>query len=71
MRKRVEFEHLNPDLVIVFGDITSTLIAGLASKILDIDIAHVESGLRSNDIKMPEEVNHILTDHITKYYFVT
>lgn len=66
-----EFEHLKPDLVIVFGDVTSTLAAGLASKILDIDIAHVESGLRSGDIRMPEEVNRILTDHITKYYFVT
>ena len=66
-----EFENLKPDLVIVFGDVTSTLAAGLASKILDIDIAHVESGLRNGDINMPEEVNRILTDHITKYYFVT
>lgn len=66
-----EFVKLNPDLVIVFGDVTSTLAAGLASKMLDIDIAHVESGLRSCDIRMPEEVNRILTDHITKYYFVT
>lgn len=66
-----EFENLKPDLVIVFGDVTSTLAAGLASKILNIDIAHVESGLRSGDIRMPEEVNRILTDHITKYYFVT
>ena len=66
-----EFEHLKPDLVIVFGDVTSTLAAGLASKMLNIVIAHVESGLRSGDIKMPEEVNRILTDHITKYYFIT
>jgi UDP-N-acetylglucosamine 2-epimerase (non-hydrolysing) len=66
-----EFEHLKPDLVIVFGDVTSTLAAGLASKMLNIDVAHVESGLRSGDIRMPEEVNRILTDHITKYYFVT
>lgn len=66
-----EFEHLKPDLVIVFGDVTSTLAAGLASKMLNIDVAHVESGLRSNDIRMPEEVNRILTDHITKFYFVT
>ncbi len=66
-----EFEKIKPNLVIVFGDVTSTLAAGLASKILDIDIAHVESGLRSGDIRMPEEVNRILTDHITKYYFVT
>ena len=42
-------------LVIVFGDVTSTLAAGLASKMLNIDIAHVESGLRSGDITMPED----------------
>lgn len=68
---KVEFEKIKPDLVMVFGDVTSTLAAGLASKMLNIDIAHVESGLRSGDIKMPEEVNRILTDYITKYYFVT
>ena len=67
----VEFEKCNPDLVVVFGDVTSTLAAGLAAKILNIDLAHVESGLRSGDILMPEEVNRILTDHITKYYFIT
>ncbi len=66
-----EFEKIKPDLVMVFGDVTSTLAAGLASKMLNIDIAHVESGLRSGDIRMPEEVNRILTDHITKFYFVT
>lgn len=66
-----EFEHLKPDLVIVFGDVTSTLAAGLASRKLNIELAHVESGLRSGDLQMPEEVNRILTDHITKYYFVT
>lgn len=68
---KIEFERINPDLVIVFGDVTSTLSAGLASKMLNIKLAHVESGLRSGDLKMPEEVNRILTDHITKYYFVT
>ena len=68
---KVEFERINPDLVVVFGDVTSTLAAGLAAKMLNIDLAHVESGLRSGDFKMPEEVNRILTDHITKYYFVT
>jgi UDP-N-acetylglucosamine 2-epimerase (non-hydrolysing) len=68
---KVEFEKGQPDLVIVFGDVTSTLSAGLAAKELGIEIAHVESGLRSGDLLMPEEVNRILTDHITKYYFVT
>ena len=66
-----EFGKTNPDLVIVFGDVTSTLAAGLASKMLNIDIAHVESGLRSGDIRMPEEVNRILTDHMSHYHFVT
>ena len=57
--------------MIVFGDVTSTLAAGLSAKILNIDLAHVESGLRSRDLQMPEEVNRILTDHITDTYFVT
>ena len=68
---KTEFEKGKPDLVIVFGDVTSTLAAGLSAKMLNIELAHVESGLRSGDIKMPEEVNRILTDHITKYYFIT
>lgn len=67
----VEFNKNRPDLVIVFGDVTSTLSASLAAKKLNIDIAHVESGLRSNDLTMPEEVNRILTDNIAKYYFIT
>ena len=68
---KIEFKRLKPDLIIVFGDVTSTLSSSLAAKYLNIDLAHVESGLRSKDIKMPEEVNRILTDHITKYFFVT
>lgn len=66
-----EFDKIKPDLVMVFGDVTSTLAAGLAAKKANIELAHVESGLRSRDMLMPEEVNRILTDHITKYYFVT
>ena len=67
----VEFQKISPELVIVFGDVTSTLSASLAAKKLNIEIAHIESGLRSYDLLMPEEVNRILTDHITNYYFVT
>lgn len=68
---KTEFKRLNPNLVIVFGDVTSSLAGSIAAKSLNINIAHVESGLRSGDIKMPEEVNRILIDHITKYFFVT
>ena len=68
---KIELIKLQPDLVMVFGDVTSTLASSLASKILDIKIAHVESGLRSGDLTMPEEVNRILTDYISDYYFVT
>lgn len=65
------FKKNKPDLVIVFGDVTSTLSASLACRKLDIEIAHVESGLRSGDLTMPEEVNRILTDNISEYFFVT
>ncbi len=65
------FEKSKPDLVIVFGDVTSTLSASLACRKLNIKIAHVESGLRSGDLSMPEEVNRILTDNMSAYFFVT
>ena len=67
---KIEFEHLKPDLVIVFGDVTSTLATALYSKMLNIELAHIESRLRSGNLSMPEEVNRILTDHISNYYFV-
>ena len=68
---KVELIKLQPDLVMVFGDVTSTLASSLVAKTLGIQIAHVESGLRSGDLSMPEEVNRILTDYITDYYFIT
>ena len=68
---KIQFKKQMPYLVIVFGDVTSTLAAGLSANELGIKLAHVESGLRSFDLRMPEEVNRILTDHITDYYFVT
>ena len=66
-----EFIKINPDLVIVFGDITSTLSASLAAKSLNINIAHIESGLRSFDKEMPEEINRIIVDKLSDYYFIT
>ena len=67
----IELSKLQPDLVMVFGDVTSTLAGALSAKSLNIDIAHVESGLRSGEITMPEEVNRILVDYMSTYLFVT
>ena len=61
-----------PDLVLVVGDVTSTIACAMAAKKLNnIKVAHVEAGIRSGDWTMPEEINRLLTDAITDYFFTT
>jgi UDP-N-acetylglucosamine 2-epimerase (non-hydrolysing) len=60
-----------PSLMIVVGDVTSTMAAAITAAKLGIPVAHVESGLRSFDRTMPEEINRLLTDSIADYHFTT
>jgi UDP-N-acetylglucosamine 2-epimerase (non-hydrolysing) len=62
----------NPtDLVMVVGDVTSTMVCSIVAKKLNTKVAHVEAGIRSWDRTMPEEINRMLTDSITDYFFIT
>ncbi|WP_374174476.1 non-hydrolyzing UDP-N-acetylglucosamine 2-epimerase [Flavobacterium tructae] len=62
----------NPcDLVLVVGDVNSTMACSIVAKKCNTKVAHVEAGIRSGDLTMPEEINRMLTDSITDYFFTT
>ncbi|SDR69071.1 non-hydrolyzing UDP-N-acetylglucosamine 2-epimerase [Christiangramia echinicola] len=60
-----------PDLCLVVGDVNSTMACAITAKKMGVKVAHVEGGIRSNDLKMPEEINRIVTDSIADYFFTT
>lgn len=59
------------DLCLVVGDVTSTMACSIVAKKQQIEVAHVEAGIRSGDMAMPEEINRMVTDSITDYFFTT
>lgn len=74
-RVMVEFEKVciveKPDLVIVVGDVNSTMACTITAKKLGIKVAHIEAGLRSRDMSMPEEINRLCTDVLCDFLFTT
>lgn len=64
-------QQRRPDAVLVVGDVNSTLACAIVAKKLCIPVAHVEAGLRSGDMTMPEEINRLVTDSISDWFFVT
>ena len=64
-------ENHPTDLVMVVGDVTSTMACTIVAKKAGIKVAHVEAGIRSGDMSMPEEINRIVTDSLTDYFFTT
>jgi UDP-N-acetylglucosamine 2-epimerase (non-hydrolysing) len=74
-RVMIGFEELcrteRPDAVLVVGDVDSTLACSIVAKKMGIPVAHVEAGLRSGDMGMPEEINRLVTDSIADWFFVT
>lgn len=64
-------EKEKPDIVMVVGDVNSTLACSVVAKKMRVKVAHVEAGLRSFDVTMPEEINRVVTDVLSDYFFVT
>ena len=74
-RIMIAYEQLlqksKPDLTLVVGDVNSTMACAITAKKMQLPIAHIEAGIRSGDWSMPEEVNRVVTDSITDYFFTT
>lgn len=66
-----ELEADRPDVVLVVGDVTSTMACTITAKKLCVPVVHVEAGIRSGDMSMPEEINRIVTDSICDHFFTT
>ncbi len=71
VRFEKELMENKANVVLVVGDVTSTLACSIVAKKLNVDVVHVEAGIRSNDITMPEEINRMVTDSITDYFYTT
>ena len=67
----VDLKNNPADLVLVVGDVTSTMACSIVAQKLKTKVAHIEAGIRSGDWEMPEEINRIVTDSISNYYFTT
>lgn len=66
-----ELENYPTDLVIVVGDVTSTMACTIVAKKMNTKVAHIEAGIRSFDMSMPEEINRLVTDSIADFFFTT
>lgn len=71
IRFEKELQENPADLVLVVGDVTSTMACAITAQKLHTKVAHVEGGIRSGDWTMPEEINRLVTDSITNYFFTT
>lgn len=69
--ERLLLEHGKPDVCLVVGDVTSTMACSITAQKMHVKVVHVEAGIRSGDWSMPEEINRLVTDAITNYFFTT
>lgn len=71
VRFEKELQEHPADVVLVVGDVTSTMACSITAKKLNIQVVHIEAGIRSGDLSMPEEINRMVTDSITDHFFTT